>query len=180
MSGALRGLLLLVCLSGASAELAAQNSLPLGPGSKIRIRTLVKMGFLGPRLDGTVERISGDTVVVAPNLGGDSQALLLDPETQLYVSTGRRSSIARGAAIGGLLGALSAGALATFAGRGCDDTTALCTETRPSAVGRSAMLIALGTVSGAIIGRFARHEIWKLLPILPKPLPQGLGFSFGL
>ena len=180
MSGALRGLLLFFCLSAATVQLAAQPSLPLGPGNKIRIRTLVKMGFLGPRLDGTVERISGDTLVVAPYLGGDSQALLLDPETQLDVSTGRRSSIPRGAAIGGLLGAVAAAAVAAFSSGGCDETTELCTQTRRNSVGRGAIMIAMGTVSGAIIGRFARHEIWKHLPILPKPLPQGLGYSFGL
>jgi len=179
MNGAPRRLLLLVGLSGAAAQLAAQTSLPLTPGNKVRIRTLVKMGFLGQRIDGTVERIRGDTIVVAPSLGGDSQTLLLDPETQLEVSTGRRSSMARGAAIGGLVGAVSAGAVAAFSGS-CDKTIELCTGAGRNAVGRSAIMIALGTVSGAIVGRFARHEIWKRLPILPRPLPQGLGFSFGL
>jgi hypothetical protein len=141
----------------------------------------MEMGFLGERLDGTVERISGDTVVVVPRAGGERQSLLLDPETELFVSAGRRTSVTRGAVIGALVGSVGAGALALFSERECSDATPeRCAPAhRTDDVQRSALVIGVGTLSGAILGGLVRHEVWKRLPVLPKVLPGGgFGFSF--
>ena len=144
---------------GVPALLSAQTEPPLARGTRVRVRTLTESGVLDRGFDGSVERISGDTLVVHPRWGA-SQTFLAGPGNQLFVYTGRHSAALQGTVIGGTAGLLVAGLVSAFAGEVCTGTDALCTSRRPIAVKAGVLLGTTGAVTGLLIGIFASYEKW--------------------
>jgi hypothetical protein len=146
-------------LLGMPALLAAQSEPSLAPGTRVRVRTLTEAGVFDRGFDGSVERLSGDTLVVHPRWGS-SQTFLAGPGNQLFVFTGRHSAALQGTAIGGTAGLLVGGLVAAFAGDVCTGSDGLCTSRRPIAVRAGVLLGATGAVTGLLIGIFASYEKW--------------------
>ena len=130
------------------ASVAAQDSLPITPGQRVRLT-----------LDGGRHRATG--IVVSQDSGSvtvrrypeDSALVIAHARvTTVAVSTGRQSNVGTGAAIGLAGGAL----IGAMAGSGCDGDF-LC-----PGPGTGAMLGAVsGVFLGGVIGAFSHSETWQ-------------------
>lgn len=186
-----RGLLLATLASTLGHTLSAQSNTSAPVGSRIRFRALLEAGYLGKRLEGTVLRVSGDTLLVLPvQQQLDTQSVLVDRDAELFVSVGRRKDIGRGAAIGTVAGVVTAGLLGAFSEESCSNRVAapFCADPKSLAVKRALLLGGAGAIAGAVIGTFASHEIWKrshlearaeaTLSFGPRGGSVGLSFDF--
>ena len=138
----------------ASANLFAQEGLPVAPGDRVRVAA---PGNLWPRVC-TVLALKDDTLVL--DLGSrfpPIKSRLADVE-QLEVSQGRKSRFGKGLAIGFLAGA-TAGA---FAGLASDD------DFFPAGVRAgvgAAVFGGLGLLIGGVIGSANPSEQWQEVPL---------------
>ena len=175
----MRRLLLLAALGGPALPLCAQSPV-VSPGSKVRLRMPLEDGRYAHRYDGTVERIAGDTLIIRPNEGGASRFYTPNKQTQLLVLTENHPSVGRGAVIGGLVGVMTAGFVATLA-KACTGSGVLCFQRRPVAVRNAAILGAGGAVIGATIGLIKPQRIWSRAWMAPEPrVMGGAGFGAGI
>lgn len=156
----MRWLLVLAALGGPALPLVAQSRSFVTVGSKVRLRIPAGDGTFLPRFDGTIERISGDTLTLRPKSGGGHRLYTPSNESQLLVVTAKRSAVARGATIGALTGILSAGFLVSLAPKECSGNSVLCFSRRHVAVRNAALLGGVGTVAGAIIGALNPQKTW--------------------
>src|ERR1041384_3466981 len=102
---------------GVVAPLSAQAGHRVEIGSRVRLRVV---GEASPRpwvVEGTVERITGDTLTLRPSDGGPPRLIAPDRETELFTLERRAAPVGRGAAVGGGVG-LIAGGVAGAAGGG--------------------------------------------------------------
>lgn len=136
----------------------------LGPGARVRVHTTGERGYLDQRAEGTIERMSGDTLFLAQKIGGSREVYVGHPETQLFVFTGRSSSAGKGAAVGGILGLVAVGVVGMIAGKGCVGDRPLCTQRRPASLGLNAGLVVVGLGTGLVIGVVSSHDIWQRSP----------------
>jgi hypothetical protein len=177
----MRSLLVLMALGGPALPLAAQPPPVVAVGSKIRLHLPAGDGTFLPRFDGTIVRISGDTLVLRPKQGGGSRLYTPSNDSQLLVLTGHRPSVARGATIGALVGVLTAGFVATLAGPACNGDGVLCYIRRHVSVRNAVVLGGAGMVMGATIGALKPRRIWTRawLPESTAGFAVGAG-GFGL
>jgi len=181
----LRAALLLASLGAVAPALSGQAVPPLAPGGRVRVRTLGETGLLDRGMEGTVERLSGDTLILRPKAGGSVQVFVAGEETQLFVFAGHRSRVARGAIIGGVAGLVAGGLVGAASGEVCEGPSSLCFDRQVVAWRAGLILGACGAVSGIIIGAFASHEAWARSARLPSVRPavsvgargMALGFS---
>jgi hypothetical protein len=171
MNHAMRLLVLPILLGGMVPPLRAQAPAPLVQGVRIRVRTPQDSGVLDRGIEGTVQRLSGDTLVLRPKAGGASQTFLAGESAQLFVYDGHRSRLVRGAAIGGVLGLLTGGLVSAVRGESCYSESTLCVERRVDSFRTEVILGASGIAGGLIIGLFASHEVWARSSRLPSVRP---------
>ena len=167
----MRPLLLLAALAASAADLSGQAAPPLVPGARVRIRTQGDTGELDRGMEGTVERLSGDTLILRPKTGGVPQVFLAGDTSQLFVYSGRHSHVARGAVIGGIAGLLAGGLVGAARGQVCEGNTSLCFDRRVVAFKAGVILGAVGTVGGLIIGTLSSHEAWARSARFPSVRP---------
>lgn len=166
----MRAFLLLASL-GSVAPLAGQVAPPLVQGARVRVRTLRDTGLLDRGVEGTVERLSGDTLILRPRSGGSPRVFLAGEESQLFVFAGHRSRILRGVVIGGIAGLVGGGLVAAASGEVCEGTSSLCFDRKVVGFKAGLILGACGAVSGIVIGAFASHEAWTRSSRLPSLRP---------
>ena len=169
---------LAAALLGVAPHLAAQGPPALGPGARVRVQSTGESGFLDQRTEGTIERISGDTLVLAQKVGGSRRIFVGHPETRLFVFTGRRASGLRGAMIGGGIGLVAGGTLGLVAGEVCVNERSLCLHRKQVALIGSAIVGVIGFGTGLLIGSVSHHEVWMLIP--PPSAAMGVGFAIPL
>ena len=156
----MRWLLATALLGGLSVPLAAQEEPSVGLGSRVRVRTLSAAGLLDRGFEGTIERRSGDTLVLQPKVGGPSKTFLAASDAQLFVFTGKHSMLMRGAVIGATAGLVAGGVVGMVAGKVCTTSDPLCSRRRQISWEAGLVLGGCGLVSGLIIGVLASHEHW--------------------
>lgn len=145
---------LMVC---AVAEVAVAQPAPaVQPGSLVRIRQAVR----GPRIEGRVERVLGDTLVLEAAPGRLPRVVFPVRNQTVHVLTGKRSALGRGAVIGGVAGLVATGAIGAVAGQECVGNQYLCLQTRDVAMTRAFLLTLGGTAAGAVIGALSPRQIW--------------------
>jgi hypothetical protein len=179
----MRWLLVLAALGGPALPLVAQSRSFVTVGSKVRLRIPAGDGTFLPRFDGTIERISGDTLTLRPKTGGGHRLYTPSNENQLLVLTAKRSAVARGATIGALTGILAAGFLVSLAPKECSGNSVLCFSRRHVAVRNAALLGGVGIVAGAIIGAFSPLKTWTrawMPEAGPSPAVGAGGLGLGL
>lgn len=157
----MRLLLVLAALSGPALPLSAQAQPVVTVGSKVRLRIPAGHGRFLPRFDGTVVRISGDTLTLRPKSGGGSRLYTPSHESQLLVVTAQRSAAGRGTVIGALTGVLAAGFVATLASA-CtgSDNGGVCFIRRNTALRNTIILGGGGAGIGAMIGALRPRRTW--------------------
>ena len=148
-------LALFLALVLAAAPLAAQDTLALAPGARLRV---VGAGDGAPRV-GTLVRLGADSLVLRPEVGRPVQAYALPTLASVEVSRGRRASpaatalgLAAGGALGAALGAGRAHGLSVIGG------------------------LFLGGFAGAIVGgeiagHVWRREDWRRVRVVVAPAP---------
>ena len=167
--------LVLACISGPSAEIAAQDTLTVAVGERVRVSTesgATHVGLLSAMTSGALE-------VQGP---GGSQRLSVASVTRLDVSRGRKSNAGLGALIGFAAGAVGTVVYCQAVDRGgcvlfSDDIT---------------LQLALihgagGGLLGLLVGHSMKTDLWEEVPLerLRVSLaPQrdrrfALGFSVG-
>ena len=149
-----------LALAVGSSTLSGQEEPSVGPGSRIRVRSFDAAGFLDRGLEGRLERVSGDTLVLTPRAGGPARSILASSEMQLFVFAGKRSLLLRGAAIGGMSGALAGGFVGMVAGRVCTTDDPQCPIRHRITAKASLILGASGMAAGLLIGAIASREYW--------------------
>jgi hypothetical protein len=188
LNSIMRLLLPLCLLGGLLAPLAAQEEPRVGPGTRVRVRTLNQAGLLDRGFEGTIERRVGDTLVLQPKLGGPSKAFLPTSTAQLFVFTGKRSMLMRGAIIGTMAGLFAGGVVGMVAGRVCTNSDPLCPRRRQVVWQAGFILGSCGLATGLAIGALASHEHWTrsqeywvahpVLSIGPQRMELGLAVAF--
>ena len=145
----------LLALTAGTAPLAAQDTLPLAPGARLRV---VGAGDRAPRV-GTLVRLGADSLVLRPEVGRPAQAYALPALASVEVSRGRRANpaaTALGLAVGG------AGGAALGAGR----THGL------GVIGGLFLGGFAGALAGGeVAGRLWRREQWRHVRVVLAPAP---------
>lgn len=183
----MRRLLVLAALGGPALPLVAQSPPVVALGSKVRLHIPAGNGKFLPRFDGTVTRISGDTLTLRPKTGGGSRLHTPSSQGQLTMLTSQRDATVKGAVIGGLTGVLAGGLVATLGGQVCNGSSVLCYSRRHVALRNASVLGAAGIVIGAAIGALSPQKTWSRvwmteasagLPSEPGRFRLGLSLAF--
>jgi hypothetical protein len=161
--------LLILSLPGVAP---AQESEMMAIGSRVRV-TLPDAG--AQPLVGQVVALERDAVVVVSEGGRSQTRVPVTPATAFEVSKGRRSQAARGALLGGAVGAMP-GLLMTFGDYNTD-------KGNPAAISLAGA--AAGAGLGSLIGLALKSEEWlpARMPAIGAsiaPVPRGAAFSFSL
>ena len=162
----------------AAPGLPAQSRPVLGPGARVRILSTGEPGSLEQRTEGVVERMSGDTLFLSRKIGEPRGIFVGHPETELYVSAGRRSSAGKGAVIGGILGIVAGGFYGLVKGRACADNLSPCFRRDPASIVPGLVLGGIGIGTGLIIGVASSHEAWQSTPPPSAGIALGLSVAF--
>jgi hypothetical protein len=153
-------LLPLVALIGAGSGIAAQDSVRIAPGNRVRV-TAPKIS--GTRIVGTYDHMDADTLVV--QVGGRTRSFPRTAVTRLDVSTGQKGNAGTGALYGALfgagIGALALGTSAVCADEGIGGTCAL--------VGAGGGGVA-GLLIGALLGSASKSDRWQAVPVTAAPV----------
>ena len=153
---------------GMREDAAASEAETVAVGSRVRIGS----PELGPQpLVGQVLALEPGAVVVGRKDGSDKRRVSLASGTSLEVSTGRKSQAARGAMIGGAIGALS-GILTNVGDYNSDNNTLVV-----SIVGAASCAAV-----GALVGWGIKSDAWrpasaKAVSAAIVPVPRGAAFS---
>lgn len=148
------------------AHLAAQESLTLAPGARVRV-SIRQQG----RQTGSLVALKADTLIVKAEKRTAPSAILLSSITKLEFSKGHKRSAGKGAGLGFLIGAgvgVIAGTIAAQSYSGYDtETDWYWYQTAPVFGGGCGIL-------GALVGGFvgADAERWE-----PVPLPVRLSVA---
>jgi hypothetical protein len=177
----MRRVVLLWAGIGLAGPLAAQAGPRVEIGSRVRIRATGDPGLRPWLLEGTVERIAGDTLTLRPKAGGPPRVLAPDGETELYLLTRRPLPVGRGAAMGGVAGLIAGGIAGIAVGKECIGDDARCIHRRHLVWERALALTGAGVLVGAIIGATSRRTwartTWS---VTPSPSPEGIGLGLGI
>jgi hypothetical protein len=170
----------------ASANLFAQEGLPVAPGDRVRVaapnivRELMterqRRSLLGPPppIYGSVVAIRADTLVVKIQGSDAPTAFPVSSVTKLEVSRGKKSNAGRGALIGGtVFAALALGLGIADMGRECPPPEPgnpfagfWCEETEIGHVVAATLVCGgLGAGLGALIGWGAKSDRWEEVPL---------------
>lgn len=152
----------------------------------VRQRVWVRSPQVSGRLDagvkGTLEGVTDDSLQVRLEGGGPAVSVRLDPQTQLFLFTGRRSSAGRGAAIGAGIGALGGVVLGITEER-LSGRVGLPIPARFVAAG-VIVLGGIGAGIGLIVGAMSHHDTWVRVgssqTVRPVITPTGYGIGLGL
>ena len=172
-------LLAAMLTSAASSKIAAQETVRLEPGQRVRVTAPT---ISSTQIVGAFGHIEADTLVVETD--GRTWHLPRASLTRVDVNRGQKANAGKGALFGFLIGA-GVGAVAL----GSSD---LCTETLEVAGGRCALIGAggggvAGLLLGAIAGALIKTDRWQKVPldrlrvsfIHPGHKPFALAMSVG-
>jgi hypothetical protein len=150
----------LVALFVSASGIAAQDSVRIAPGSRVRVTA---PEISRTRIVGTYTRMHADTLVV--EVDGRTHSFLRTAVTRLDVSVGRKGNAGKGALYGGLLGA-GIGALALGSSSLCADLQAggTCALVGAGGGGIGGLLI------GALIGSASKSDRWQAVPVAAVPV----------
>ena len=169
----------------ASANLFAQEELPVAPGDRVRaaapniVRELMterqRRSLLGPPpIYGSVVGIRADTLVVKIQGSDAPTAFPVSSLTKLEVSRGKKSNAGRGALVGGtVFAALALGLGIADMGRECPPPEPgnpfsgfWCEETEIRHVVAATLVCGgLGAGLGALIGWAGKSDRWEEVPL---------------
>lgn len=148
--------LLLPSFAAAAGPVCGQQAAPVDSGARLRIRA---PAIAHARLTGTLVSWRQDTIVLRSDL---DRALVTVPTatiTEIQRSTGRRSNVVRGAAIGTLAGASTGALVALATGQPGNQETRAFIAAFGAVVGG-----AFGLVAGTIAGALSPGDRWELIP----------------
>jgi hypothetical protein len=147
---------------GTVPSLAGQIVPPIALGMRIKVRTATTDGTRSPPIDGILERLSRDSVILRPHGGGELQAVSTNQDTRYFIHTGRKSSLIRGTIIGTLVGVITGGSVYAIAGgRSCPEGRTECSLQERHVVKGTSIFILVGAITGFTIGAFSAHDIWR-------------------
>lgn len=133
--------------------------------------------------EGTIVRVSADSLTVRPLTGGATQVFSRMAGSYHQVAPTRRPYLMRGALIGGFSGVIAAGLYTMGRGRECADQADFCVERSKPAVNRGVAFGLAGVVAGITIARFTTKDRWTSWPAGSTASPaislgeQGLGLG---
>ena len=143
----MRVAMLLVTIGLVSASLAAQDTLPIAPGQRVRL------ALDGRRhVTGVLQSQTHDSLSVQVGYDSTPIAIARTSVAMIELSTRRHSNIGTGAVMGLFVG----GTLGALAGASCADQW-LCPG--PAAAGAALGLTSM--VLGAVVGAFSHSETWQ-------------------
>ena len=180
----MRRILVLAVLCASAAPLTGQADTLVAVGRRVRVRTMGESGALNRRIEGIVVRMPADSLILQLPGSQPLHAVATDQDTEYSMHTGRRSSLAKGAVIGGLTGIVVGGAGFALAGADCPVEQALCYHRRQTALAGGALIGALGAAVGLAIGAFTSHDVWthaerrSALVLIQNRSGIGLSISF--
>jgi hypothetical protein len=134
---------------------AAQTTLPIRPGDRVRITA-------DERYTGTVLIADSGRLLLVISGPADTLALLFAAIRKLEVGRGQKSALGRGARAGAVIGA-SLGFLVGL-GMSCESGSYTCAGPVAIPVG-TAIGAAVGAVPGALIGALGHTERWETVPL---------------
>lgn len=185
----MRSVLAILALISSTDQLHAQRDSLVGPGDRVWVRTRLISGALDRGVKGTVERVSADTLLVRPSLGGPLIRVWPAEGTQLLVFTGRKSSRGQGAGLGILLG----GGVGTGLGLiVCRPDSIVEGGRAACAAGVGLGLGIIGLVAGLFIGGASSHEVWtpstgfptfyfpRVGRLVVSPVSRGVNLALGI
>lgn len=149
--------LVLCCFAGPTY---GQSAVPLRLGQRVWVRSLTVSGALDGGVRGTLEGVIGDSLRIRQAPEGQAISVRVGPKVRVFVSTGRRSNIGRGAAIGGGVGAVAGGIMGYASGQDCNGGEWLCFD-RQTVAGMGAVSLGfVGLLGGLVVGALVHHDIW--------------------
>ena len=160
-------------LSTLASSASAQSLDGPHPGDRVWVRSVNQYGAPLDRgvkgwYVGTDD--SGFRIRTSPH--GPVDAIAVTPETRLYLYTGRKNAIGRGALIGGGMGVLLGAAVGFLGAEDCGSQEFLCFDRGSIAVAGAAAVGAVGLGVGAIIGALTTRELWSQAVLPGSARPQ--------
>jgi hypothetical protein len=170
-----------------TSSVQAQAGPPLSIGQRVWVRSPGASGGMNAGIKGTLEGRTGDSLQL--RLKGEGAQLVsvgLGGRNQLFVFAGRRSSAGKGAAIGGIGGALAGAILGLATGSDCSADEFLCFDRGTMAAVGAIGVGGIGLVGGLIVGLLSPHDTWvraewsgSVRPVV-TPSPRGVGLGLSL
>jgi hypothetical protein len=161
----MRGFLIAGLMCGVTVPSLAQHPRRLLPGQKIRVRTMTDAGDLVRGAEGTILRVSKDSLTVRPLTGGAPEVFAPTAGSYHLVAPERRPYLVRGTLIGGFSGLIAAGLFTVGRGRECAEQADFCIQRTKPAINRGIALGVGGALAGIIIARFTTHDRWSSWPL---------------
>src|SRR6266849_5912470 len=159
---------------------AAQTAPPLGTGTRVRIVIPARDSQPERYITGSLVRLAGDTVVVAPGGLGLAWArtVALDDGRRLEVVASSHGHGGKGAALGALIGGVTVGFVAGVTSHPCSGFCPVDKGTE--ALGGAFVGAAGGAIVGMLIGSSLRDETWvpvRTAGVRVALVPRGVGIS---
>ena len=170
-------------MCGVTVPSLAQHPSRLVPGQKIRVRTMTDAGDLVRGAEGTIIRVSKDSLTLRPLAGGAPEVFAPIAGSYHQVAPRRRPYLVRGTLIGGFSGLIAAGMFTLGRGRECNDQADFCVQRAKPAINRGVAFGVSGVLAGIVIARFTTHDRWTGWPLGSAAAPavslgaQGLGLG---
>jgi hypothetical protein len=153
-------------------------------GRQVWVRSTGPSGGLDAGVKGTVEGFAGDSLHLHAPEGGAAFSIRVGPGDQLFVLSGRQSSIGRSALIGTTVGVGVGVVLGVVGGEDCSSSDWMCFDRGTMAMGLGLALGAVGLVGGLIVGAVRQHDTWEratwLGTVRPVVRTSPGGFGVGL
>jgi hypothetical protein len=174
----MRRILLLALFLGAAEPLAGQTPVSLALGKRVKVQTLSETGRYNVGVDGTLEFLSPDSLIIKTRPWGDLLTVQTNKDTRYFVHMGRKAIPLRGALIGMTAGVITAAAIWAIKGKQCPDEKFTCNSREQLFMEGSAIFAAAGATIGFGLGTILLYNIWASAPGAgadPRPMLPGVG-----
>ena len=145
----------------AAQSMAGQAVPSIALGMRIRVHTTTTEGTRSPPVDGILEHLYPDSLMLRPK-SGELQTIPTNRETRYFVHSGRKSSLLKGGVIGTLTGVVAGAAVfAVAGGRTCANGLSVCAFPERTSVKGGMIFGVIGAATGLTVGAFSSHDIWR-------------------
>jgi len=180
----MRNLVPVFVLCLVAAPVHSQTAPPLSIGQRVWVRSPRASGGMNAGIKGTLEAVTGDSLLRLTGEQGQAVSVGLGAQSQLFIFAGRRSSAGHGAVIGGIAGALAGAVIGAVGGEDCSGDEYLCFNRGTTAVAGALVLGGIGVAGGLIVGALMPHDTWARAtwsgPLRAVVTPSSHGIGLGL
>lgn len=139
--------------------LAAQ-AMSTDASPRVWVRQALPLGSLDGGVKGTVERISGDTLIMRRDGSATLLTVVPDDRTRFQLIEGTRRATGKGARLGLLVGGVAGLLLGMTDGGGCS-AGGTCVDGGTTTIFGALLFGGLGAGVGAIVGAYSMTDVWS-------------------